>query len=175
MLRYIKNNKVEVWFYIFLLLFLAQLSRWGYNYFQIFKLKEEKNAIKKEFSLKENKLEKLSSNKKYKKYEVVKFLQKEYDGFSWNEAFESLISIFDTLKNLWEKSNSLVLNDFKVDMEKVDIKGKVIDLENMYKNSGIIDKISSLDFIESFSIPSYEKEGRFYKFNLDAKISTNVK
>jgi hypothetical protein len=103
-----------------------------------------------------------------------------------SEHIPKIISILEDLKSVdqswtWE-NDSIVLSDFKVNLNEISLKWRVSNLKLLYYNSpwwkfkALIDRFQDLDFIEDMKIKTYDKIWeKYFEFVLNGKIKNNGK
>ncbi|NOZ43590.1 MAG: hypothetical protein GXP45_00165 [bacterium] len=112
------------------------------------------------------------------KLKAVRNLENNTKSLPWSEHIPKIIQMLEDLKAVdTSDSQSIVLSDFKVNLDTISLKGKVSSLPLLYVNSAkrhytsLLDRFAKLDFINNLRIQTYEKEGlRDFEFVLDANV-----
>jgi len=131
-------------------------------------------------------LEKYKQSTWYNKLYLIRELEKSSQTMPRSEYIPKIISILEDLKWIdqsWTGENdSIILSDFKVNLNEISLKWKVSNLKLLYFNSSswkfkaLIDRFQDLDFIEDMKIKTYDKVWeRYFEFVLNAKIKKNGK
>ena len=90
-----------------------------------------------------------------------------------------MIAMLEDLKKVdTSTTDTIVLSDFNVSMDKITLKGQVSNLLLLYYSSplkgvtSLIDRFSSLDFVKNIRIQTYDRVGdnNFYEFVLEANV-----
>lgn len=170
---YIKNNKWEVYFYITTFAFLVLLWFMLFDYVMIKTYKSWITEYEWVIAQKTAKLETESKDTKVNKFKLSEFVFDKENSLSWNKTISSLIEIYEDLRKIDSQDSGLILTDFKVTQESVQLLWEVNDIKKVYISWGVIDKFMSPDFVDTILIPSYNKVNNNYIFNLDAKIKLN--
>lgn len=114
----------------------------------------------------------------YEKFESIRKLENESKVMPWFDHINKIIDILNNLQSVdSSQSDSVILTDFNVSLDKISLRGKVSNLNTLYYSSpekwikSLIDKFEDLDFIENMSIKSYERvDDGYFWFVLEAKI-----
>jgi hypothetical protein len=122
----------------------------------------------------------------YNKIYLIRELEKSSQTMPRSEHIPKIISILEDLKSVdssltWE-NDSIILSDFKVNLNEISLKWRVSNLKLLYFNSpswkfkALIDRFQDLDFIEDMKIKTYDKIWeKYFEFVLNAKIKNNGK
>lgn len=115
----------------------------------------------------------------YNKLWLVRELLNETKYMPWSKHIPILVDMLLDLQNIDTSSrDKIVLSDFRVSLEEIELKGEVSRLLLLYYTSkergftGLIDRFRDLDFVENIRIQTYikdEKEG-LYEFALFANV-----
>lgn len=122
----------------------------------------------------------------YNKIYLIRELEKSSQTMPRSEHIPKIISILEDLKSVdqsWTGENdSIILSDFRVNLNEISLKWRVSNLKLLYFNSpswkfkALIDRFQDLDFIEDMKIKTYDKIWeRYFEFVLNAKIKNNGK
>jgi hypothetical protein len=131
-------------------------------------------------------LEKYKQSTWYNKLYLIRELEKSSQSMPRSEHIPKIISILEDLKSIdpsWTWSNdSIILSDFKVNLNEISLKWRVSNLKLLYftsptwKFKALIDRFEDLDFIEDMQIKTYDKiSDKYFEFVLNAKIKNNGK
>jgi len=127
-------------------------------------------------------LEKIKTEIWYEKFDSVRKLENQSKVMPWFDHITKIIDILNGLKSVaMNESNSVILTDFNVSLDKISLRWKVSDLSVLYYSfpqngiQSLIDKFETLDFIENMTIKSYNKiDNDYFEFVLEAKILNNA-
>jgi len=115
----------------------------------------------------------------YNKLQAVKILEEKQITMPWSEHITKIIAMLEDMKKVdTSTTDSIILSDFNVSLDKITLKGQVSNLLLLYysnANKGItslIDRFSDLDFVKNIRIQTYDRisESNFYEFVLEANI-----
>lgn len=108
----------------------------------------------------------------YKKYQAAKLVMSQAWQMNRNENIVYLIDLLNELTDLDENDNSILLENFQVSNEFINLKGWVESIRTVYKEGWVIDMFESFDFINEISIPFYKRneDTGEIDFVLDATI-----
>ena len=67
-------------------------------------------------------------------------------------------------------NNGIILNDFTIQQDSIQVRGQISELKFMYIKNGIIDRFSALEFVDDITIPYYQKNGEYFDFILRANV-----
>lgn len=129
-------------------------------------------------------LEKYKQSTWYNKIYLIRELEKSSQTMPRSEHIPKIIAILEELKSVdssWTGENdSIILSDFRVNLNEISLKWRVSNLKLLYFNSpwwkfkALIDRFQDLDFIEDMKIKTYDKIWeRYFEFILNAKIKNN--
>lgn len=118
------------------------------------------------------------NNKKlawYNKLLLVKQLNDTSKNLPWSEQIPKVVDMLNDIQKVdSSSSDSIVLSDFSISLDKVSLRGKVTNLRMLYVNkanfSSLIDRFLKLDFIKNMSIQNYQKNWLYYDFALNADV-----
>lgn len=115
----------------------------------------------------------------YNKLQAVKILEEKQITMPRSDYITKVIQMLEDMKQVDTSStDSIILSDFNVSLDKITLKGQVSNLLLLYysnANKGIvslIDRFSSLDFVKNIRIQTYDRvsESNFYEFVLEANV-----
>lgn len=124
-------------------------------------------------------LESYKSLTGYNKLQAVKILEEEQVTMPWSDHITKVIAMLEDLKNVdTSTTDTIVLSDFNVSMDKITLKGQVSSLLLLYYSNpsknirSLIDRFSSLDFVKNIRIQTYDRIGdnNYYEFVLEANV-----
>lgn len=130
-----------------------------------------------------NALEQYKQNSEIKKRLFIENFSHNFNEVSRSKHILQVLEIFESLKDVDDSENeTVILSDFKVSLSEVELKWTVSDLKILYYNSpngkfkALIDRFTSLSFIEEMSIKRYEKNWLgYFEFSLSANVVNNEK
>ena len=79
--------------------------------------------------------------------------------------------MYTELQNVARNTNNgIVLSDFTIQQDSIQVRGQIKELKYMYIKNGIIDRFSALDFVNNITIPYYQKNQDYFDFILKADV-----
>jgi len=127
-------------------------------------------------------LESYKSLTGYNKLQAVKILEERQTSMPWSDHITKVIQMLEDIKKIdTNTTDTIVLSDFNVSLDKITLKGQVSNLLLLYYSNAskgirsLIDRFSSLDFVQNIRIQTYDRVGdnNYYEFVLEANISNN--
>lgn len=115
----------------------------------------------------------------YNKLQAVKILEEKQVTVPWSDHITKVIAMLEDLKKVdTSTTDTIVLSDFNVSMDKITLKWQVSSLLLLYYSSpskgihSLIDRFSSLDFVKNIRIQTYDRIGdnNYYEFILEANV-----
>jgi len=115
----------------------------------------------------------------YNKLQAVKLLENQQADIPRSDHINKVIQMLESIKSVQSSSaDSITLSDFKVDLDKLSLKGQVSSLTLLYSSNpqkhivSLLDRFSQLDFIKNIRIQTYDKVGDtdMFDFVLEANI-----
>lgn len=115
----------------------------------------------------------------YNKLQAVKILEEKQVTVPWSDHITKVIAMLEDMKKVdTSTTDTIVLSDFNVSMDKITLKGQVSNLLLLYYSSpsksirSLIDRFSSLDFVKNIRIQTYDRIGdnNYYEFVLEANV-----
>ena len=115
----------------------------------------------------------------YNKLQAVKSLETQQSDIPWSDHIKKVIQMLEDLKSVQAGStDTIVLSDFKVDLNKISLKGQVSNLMLLYYSNAtqhvisLLDRFSQLDFIKDIRIQTYDKVAGTggFEFVLEANV-----
>lgn len=115
----------------------------------------------------------------YNKLQAVKLLETQQEEMPRSDHINKVIQMLQDLQKVQSTTTeTIILSDFKVSLEKISLKGQVSNLLLLYysdPSKGIIsllDRFSQLDFIQDIRVQTYDKVGdaNYFQFILEANV-----
>lgn len=114
----------------------------------------------------------------YNKLQAVKSLETQQADIPWSDHINKVIQMLEDLKSVQGGTDTIVLSDFKVDLNKISLKGQVSNLMLLYYSNpkqnvvSLLDRFSQLDFIKDIRIQTYDKvaDTGSFEFVLEANV-----
>lgn len=115
----------------------------------------------------------------YNKLQAVKILEEKQVTMPWSDHITKVIAMLEDLKKVdTSTSDTIVLSDFNVSIDKITLKWQVSNLLLLYYSNApkgirsLIDRFSSLDFVKNIRIQTYDRVGdnNYYEFVLEANV-----
>lgn len=115
----------------------------------------------------------------YTKLQAVKILEEKQMTMPRSDHITKVIAMLEDLKQVdTSTTDTIVLSDFNVSMDKITLKGQVSNLLLLYYSNvpkgvkSLIDRFSSLDFVKNIRIQTYDRVGdnNYYEFVLEANV-----
>lgn len=115
----------------------------------------------------------------YNKLQAVKSLETQQADIPRSDHINKVIQMLENLKSVQGGStDTIVLSDFKVDLNKISLKGQVSSLLLLYYSNpqknivSLLDRFSQLDFIKDIRIQTYDKmaDTGGFEFVLEANV-----
>jgi hypothetical protein len=115
----------------------------------------------------------------YNKLQAVKILEEKQTNVPRSEHITKVIAMLEDLKKVdTSTTDTIVLSDFTVSMDKITLKGQVSNLLLLYYSNpsksivSLLDRFSTLDFIKDIRIQTYERVGDSpnFQFVLEANV-----
>ena len=115
----------------------------------------------------------------YNKLQAVKILEEKQATMPWSDHITKVIAMLQDIKQISSNAtDSIILSDFNVSMDKITLKWQVSNLLLLYYSNSakgirsLIDRFSSLDFIKNIRIQTYDRVGdnNNYEFVLEANV-----
>ncbi len=135
------------------------------------------SSLEDEKQQKEEASNKLRESDDIVKFEIARYINNKENSTNRSDNINNLIRMYTELLNSARNTNNgIILNDFTIQQDAIQVRGQISELRFMYyindpKNfGGIIDRFSSLDFIDNITIPYYQRNGEYYDFILRADV-----
>lgn len=115
----------------------------------------------------------------YNKLQAVKLLENQQADIPWSDHINKVIQMLENLKSVQSSAtDTIVLSDFKVDLNKISLKGQVSSLLLLYYSNpqknivSLLDRFGQLDFIKDIRIQTYDKvaDTGVFEFVLEANV-----
>lgn len=128
-------------------------------------------------------LEEYKQSTGYNRLYLIRELEASSKTMTRSIYIPEIISILEELKSIDSESgenDSIILSDFKVNLQEISLKWRVSNLKLLYQSSptwkfkALIDRFEELDFIKDMKIKTYDKVWqRYFEFVLTANINNN--
>lgn len=115
----------------------------------------------------------------YNKLQAVKILENEQVDMPRSEHISQMIQMLEDMKKIDSSStDTIVLSDFNVTLDKISLKWQVSNLLLLYYSNtsrnvlSLIDRFSNLNFVQNIRIQTYDRVGdnNYYEFVLEANV-----
>jgi len=115
----------------------------------------------------------------YNKLQAVKILEEKQVSMPWSDHITKVIAMLEDLKQVdTSTTDTIVLSDFNVSLDKITLKWQVSSLLLLYYSNpakgilSLIDRFSGLDFVKNIRIQTYDRVGdnNYYEFVLEANV-----
>lgn len=115
----------------------------------------------------------------YNKLQAVKILEESQITMPRSDHIVQMITMLEDIKKIdTNTTDSIMLSDFNVDLDKITLKWQVSNLLLLYYSNptkgmiSLIDRFSSLDFVQNIRIQTYDRvgENNYYEFVLEANV-----
>lgn len=100
----------------------------------------------------------------YNKLQAVKVLETQQTEIPRSDHINKVIQMLEDLKNVQSSTtDTIILSDFKVSLNKISLKGQVSNLLLLYYSDptkgviSLLDRFSQLDFIKDIRVQTYDK------------------
>ena len=162
-----------------MVILLLSLAAFGYLKVDMFLINQ--NITDKRVVLEDQtkQLESYKSFTGYNKLQAVKILEEKQTTVPRSDHITKVIQMLEDLKKVdTSTTDTIVLSDFNVSMDKITLKGQVSNLLLLYYSNAarginsLIDRFSSLDFVKNIRIQTYDRVGdnNYYEFVLEANV-----
>lgn len=152
-------------------IFVVYLAYRAYHFGMNQVMLTEQNKLQDDIAAKNTEIQKAYASTDYTTYLAGKKLIVARNSGSWLDRISRVIQIFTTLQSLG--GGNVQFSDFKIDYDRISLKGTVPNLSYIYAKDGVIDQFVGLDFITNVAIQDYKKNGDVFAFTLTADISLN--
>lgn len=131
----------------------------------------ELKALQDEQSQKQEVSNKLRESDDIIKYEIARYINNKESITNRSDNINNLIRMYTELQNVARTTNNgIILNDFTIQQDSIQVRGQIAELKFMYIKNGIIDRFSALEFVDNITIPYYQKNGEYFDFVLRANV-----
>ena len=115
------------------------------------------------------------------KYAGLEKLASQQPSLQWSDRISMIVTMLDDLKDVdTSNSNTIVLNNFQVNLDDMSLDGTVSSLKLLYGFrladkvfTGVIDRFVALPFIDKMEILNYSDSSSGVNFTLHAKVNGN--
>lgn len=173
------HSRWKIYFQVLLLIFGLSLVAFGYIKIDMFLMNQNIADKRDVLSGQNTQLESYKLLTGYNKLQAVKILEEKQITMPWSDHITKVIAMLEDLKKVdTSTTDTIILSDFNVSMDKITLKGQVSNLLLLYYSSpskgvrSLIDRFSSLDFVKNIRIQTYDRVGdnNYYEFVLEANV-----
>ncbi len=155
--------------WVFLFVQNTDLSAYGFS--SVPNIAGKISQLNKKVEGKDKELLELNKSQEAVKYEIAKHIEKNIEHPIWSNYIDSLVEMYVKVKSIDNNDIWAVeLSDIVVDQKRIWLRGKVTDLNTIYKKDGVIDKLTQLEFLSNIQIPSYQKVDNVYEFQIQWEV-----
>lgn len=173
------HSRWKIYFQGLLVILILALVAFGYLKVRMFLM--DQNITDQRVTLEEQtkQLESYKMLTGYNKLQAVKILEEQQTTMPRSDHITKVIAMLEDLKQVdTSTTDTIVLSDFNVSMDKITLKGQVSNLLLLYYSSpskgikSLIDRFSNLDFVKNIRIQTYDRVGdnNYYEFVLEANV-----
>ncbi|HMY80825.1 MAG TPA: hypothetical protein PK048_03185 [Candidatus Absconditabacterales bacterium] len=129
------------------------------------------SLLKQELITKQDTRKKLRASDDLMRYDVARYINNKEKVTNRSDNINNLIRMYTELQNVARNTNNgIVLSDFTIQQDSIQVRGQIKELKYMYIKNGIIDRFSALDFVNNITIPYYQKNQDYFDFILKADV-----
>jgi hypothetical protein len=173
------HSRRKIYFQVLLVILGVSLVAFGYLKVDMFLVNQN---IADKRTVVEDQTKQLESYKLltgYNKLQAVKILEEKQTSMPWADHITKVIQMLEDLKQVdTSTTDTILLSDFNVSLDKITLKGQVSNLLLLYYSNtakgvkSLIDRFSSLDFVKNIRIQTYDRVGdnNYYEFVLEANV-----
>lgn len=173
------HSRRKTYFQLLLVILVLSLVAFGYLKVDMFLTKQkitDKRVVVEEQT---QQLESYKLLTGYNKLQAVKILEEKQITMPWSDHISQMITMLEDMKRIdTSATDTIVLSDFNVSLDKITLKGQVSNLLLLYYSNpskgitSLIDRFSSLDFVKNIRIQTYDRVGdyNYYEFVLEANV-----
>lgn len=134
-------------------------------------LQAKTNALKSERDEKQQMLDSLRESDDLVRYDVARYINNKEKTTNRSDNINNLVRMYTELQNVARTTNNgIILTDFTIQQDNIQVRGQIQELRFMYIKNGIIDRFSALEFVDNITIPYYQKNGEYFDFVLKADV-----
>lgn len=116
-------------------------------------------------------LNKLRDSDDLVRYDIARYINNKEKTTNWSDNINNLVRMYTELQSIARTTNNgIILSDFTIQQDSIQVRGQILELKYMYIKNGIIDRFSALDFVDNITIPYYQKNGEYFDFVLKADV-----
>lgn len=105
------------------------------------------------------------------RYDVARYINNKEKTTNRSDNINNLVRMYTELQNVARTTNNgIILTDFTIQQDNIQVRGQIQELRFMYIKNGIIDRFSALEFVDNITIPYYQKNGEYFDFVLKADV-----
>ena len=105
------------------------------------------------------------------RYEIARYINNKEKLTNWSDNINNLVRMYTELQSVARTTNNgIILSDFTIEKDTIQVRGQIQELKFMYIKNGIIDRFSALEFVDNITIPYYQKNGAYFDFVLKADV-----
>ncbi len=173
------HSKWKIYFQILLVILWVLLLAFAYLKVDMFLMNQTITDKRQVLSWQTAQLKSYTLLTGYNKLQAVKILEEKQTTMPWSDHISKMIAMLEDLKKVdTSTTDTIVLSDFNVSMDKITLKWQVSNLLLLYYSNptkgitSLIDRFSNLDFIQNIRIQTYDRVGdnNYYEFVLEANI-----
>ena len=173
------HSRRKIYFQVLLVIFGLSLVAFGYIKVDMFLTNQTIADKRVVLSWQTAQLQSYKSLTGYNKLQAVKILEEKQTTMPRSDHIAKMIQMLEDIKQIdANTTDSIVLSDFNVTMDKITLKGQVSNLLLLYYSNAakgihsLIDRFSSLDFVKNIRIQTYDRVGdnNYYEFVLEANV-----
>ncbi len=173
------HSRWKIYFQVLLVIFGLSLAAFGYLKVDMFLMNQNITDKRVTLETQTKELDAYTLLTGYNKLQAVKILEEKQVTMPWSDHITKVIAMLEDLKKVdTSTTDTIILSDFNVSMDKITLKGQVSNLLLLYYSNAskgiksLIDKFSSLDFVKDIRIQTYDRVGdnNYYEFVLEANV-----
>jgi hypothetical protein len=156
----------------------AYLRYQGYDFAEsdylpnsITNLQAKAKSSQQELDDKQKVLDKLRESDDLIRYDIARYINNKEKTTNRSDNINNLVRMYTELQNVARTTNNgIILTDFTIQQDSIQVRGQIQELKFMYIKNGIIDRFSALEFVDNITIPYYQKNGEYFDFILKADV-----
>lgn len=173
------HSRWKIYFQVLLVIFGLSLAAFAYIKVDMFLLNQNITDKRAVLAQQTKELDGYKLLGGYNKLQAVKILESKQSSMPWSDHITKVIAMLEDLKKVdTSTTDTIVLSDFNVSLDKLTLKGQVSNLLLLYYSNpekgihSLIDRFSSLDFVKNIRIQTYDRVGdnNYYEFVLEANV-----
>ncbi|MBP7008116.1 hypothetical protein KBB05_05425 [Patescibacteria group bacterium] len=105
------------------------------------------------------------------RYDIARYINNKEKVTNRSDNINNLVRMYTELQNVARSTNNgIILTDFTIQQDSIQVRGQIKELKFMYIKNGIIDRFSALNFVDNITIPYYQKNAEYFDFVLRADV-----